>query len=105
MPDFIIGECPLRYFYDIFILHDNKSKFPESGYLEKLHNQYQNFNITYRNVGNAFEGAFEIRGITVAAYYRLLIPEVITEYDKIFYFDVDIIFEVIFLRFYGNRFS
>ncbi|MBE9392069.1 glycosyltransferase family 8 protein [Elizabethkingia anophelis] len=79
-------------FYDIFILHDNKSKFPESGYLEKLHNQYQNFNITYRNVGNAFEGAFEIRGITVAAYYRLLIPEVITEYDKIFYFDVDIIF-------------
>ncbi|MDV2446931.1 stress protein [Elizabethkingia anophelis] len=79
-------------FYDIFILHDNKSKFPESGYLEKLHNQYQNFNITYRNVGNAFEGAFEIRGITVAAYYRLLIPKVIPEYSTIMYHDVDVIF-------------
>ncbi|KUY16961.1 stress protein [Elizabethkingia miricola] len=79
-------------FYDIFILHDNKSSFPKRGYLEKLNNKYQNFNITYRNVGNAFENAFEIRGITVAAYYRLVIPEVIPEYDKIFYFDVDIIF-------------
>ncbi|AQX08237.1 glycosyltransferase family 8 protein [Elizabethkingia ursingii] len=79
-------------FYDIFILHDDKSKFPQSGYLEKLKDQYQNFNITYRNVGNAFEGAFEIRGITVAAYYRLLIPKIIPEYNTIMYHDVDVVF-------------
>lgn len=79
-------------FYDIFILHDDYCEYPESGFLEKLHQKYDNFNITYRSVGNAFEGAYEVRGITIAAYYRLLIPEVISEYDKIFYFDVDIIF-------------
>jgi len=79
-------------FYDIFILHDDKVKFPTSGYLEKLHSEYKNFSITYRSVGNAFDGAFEIRGITKATYYRLLIPEIIQEYDKIIYSDVDMIF-------------
>jgi len=79
-------------FYDIFILHDDKAKFPISDYLEKLYNKYKNFSITYRSIGNAFENAFEIRGITKACYYRLLIPEIITEYDKIMYSDVDVIF-------------
>lgn len=79
-------------FYDIYILHDNVSSFPSSGYLERLTSKFQNFNITYRNVGEVFKDAFEIRGITIAAYYRLLIPEVIPEYDKIMYHDVDVIF-------------
>lgn len=79
-------------FYDIFILHDTTCKFPDTGYLELLYNRFQNFKITYRSVGNEFAGAFEIRDITKAAYYRLLIPELITEYDKIMYHDVDVIF-------------
>lgn len=79
-------------FYDIFILHDNRAKFPTSNFLEKLHNKYNNFKISYRTVGESFEEAFEIRGITVAAYYRLLIPELIPEYSKIMYHDVDVIF-------------
>ncbi|GAA4142004.1 glycosyltransferase family 8 protein [Sphingobacterium kyonggiense] len=79
-------------FYDIFILHDYRSSFPSSNHLERLHEVYSNFKIHYRNIGNSFDNAFEIRGITKAAYYRLLIPEVIKEYEKVFYFDVDIIF-------------
>lgn len=79
-------------FYDIFILHSDECEFPYSGYLEKLYDRYQNFSITYRNVKNAFKGAFEIRGITIAAYYRLLIPDIIKEYDKIMYHDIDVIF-------------
>lgn len=43
-------------------------------------------------VDGTFDQAFEIRGITTAAYYRLLIPELIPEYDKIIYSDVDVIF-------------
>ena len=35
-----------------------------------------------------------IRGITTAAYYRLLIPELIPEYDKVIYADADIIFRM-----------
>lgn len=79
-------------FYDIFILHDNAAIFPTSGYLENLKSKYPNHNITYKNVGTAFKDAFQIRGITQATYYRLLIPELIPEYDKIMYHDVDIIF-------------
>ena len=79
-------------FYDIFILHDNRSSFPSSKHLERLQEVYSNFKIHYRNIGSSFDNAFEIRGITKAAYYRLLIPEVIKEYEKVFYFDVDIIF-------------
>ena len=43
---------------------------------------------------DTFDHAFEIRGITTPAYYRLLIPELIPEYDKVIYSDVDIIFRM-----------
>jgi len=79
-------------FYDIFILHDETCKFPTSGYLELLHNRFENFKINYRGVGNVFGEAFEIRGVTKATYYRLLTPKLIIEYDKIMYHDVDVIF-------------
>jgi len=79
-------------FYDIFILHDEHATFPASNFLEQLNTKYQNFSITYRNVGNPFPEAFEIRGITIPAYYRLLIPKLIPEYDTIMYHDVDVIF-------------
>lgn len=78
-------------YYDIFILHEDRASFV-NGKLNDLHQFYHNFKLNFRSVGNEFDGAFEIRGITKAAYYRLLIPELIPEYDKIFYFDVDIIF-------------
>lgn len=78
-------------FYDIFILHSDECRFPV-GRLNQLPLHYGNCRINYRTVGREFEQAFEIRGITVAAYYRLLIPELIPEYDKVLYSDVDVIF-------------
>ena len=78
-------------FYDIFILHSEKCTFCDSK-LNELPFKYSNCSITFRSVGREFENAFEIRGITVATYYRLLIPEIIPEYDKIIYSDVDVIF-------------
>jgi len=86
-------------FYDIFILHADKSTF-QHGKLKELPARYGNCQITFRSVGRAFENAFEIRGITYAAYYRLLIPELITEYDKIIYSDVDVIFRNDLTRIY-----
>lgn len=79
-------------FYDIFILLAEDSLQIQNGILNKLKHKYSNFNITYRPIKYQFNEAFEIRGITKATYYRLLIPEVIPEYDKIMYHDVDIIF-------------
>jgi lipopolysaccharide biosynthesis glycosyltransferase len=79
-------------FYDIFILHAAGCRFPQ-GRLNELPQRYPNCQITYRVVGHDFENYFEIRGITFAAYYRLIIPELIPEYDKILYSDIDVIFQ------------
>lgn len=79
-------------FYDIFILHSYKVDIDKEG-LDLLSRYYKkNCKISYRKVGNTFDNAFEIRGITISTYYRLLIPELIPEYDKIIYSDVDVIF-------------
>lgn len=78
-------------FYDIFILHSQKQPL-EHSLIDKLPGFYKNCRITYRFVDDTFDSAFEIRGITTPAYYRLLIPELIHEYDKVLYSDVDVIF-------------
>ena len=80
-------------FYDIFILHSAHVSLKKEE-LDKLPKYYKNCRIQYRQVDNTFDSAFEIRGITSATYYRLLIPELIPEYDKIIYADVDIIFRM-----------
>ena len=77
-------------FYDIFILHDGDTVI--DGRILSLPEHYGNCRITERRVENEFSGAYEIRGITSPAYYRFLAPELIPEYDKILYSDVDVIF-------------
>ena len=76
-------------FYDFFILHAGDK--PDITDLPKILASYHNMRVQYRNVGDAFSGAYEIRGITQAAYYRLLAPELVTEYDRAIYADVDMI--------------
>lgn len=80
-------------FYDIFILHSADIKLNKTE-LDRIAGYYKNCRIQYLQVDNTFDNAFEIRGITAATYYRLLIPELITQYDKIIYADVDIIFRM-----------
>lgn len=78
-------------FYDIFILHSDRFDFSDSRILA-IARQFANCRITFRPVKDEFVGGFEIRGITETCYYRLLIPELVPEYDKILYSDVDVIF-------------
>lgn len=80
-------------FYDIFILYgENSKEIITKSNLSELAAKYSQCKITFRSVGKAFDKAFEIRGITTSTYYRLLIPEIIPEYGKIMYHDVDVIF-------------
>lgn len=88
-------------FYDIFILHSAKENLCTKE-LDRLRECHTNFRIQYRPVGNIFDKAYEIRGITTPAYYRLLIPELIPEYDKIIYSDVDVIFREDLQDFYNT---
>ena len=80
-------------FYDIYILHSEKEEL-DKFFFSKIVEEFQNCKINYVTVGNIFDGAFEIRGITTPAYYRLLIPKLIPQYDKIIYADADIIFRL-----------
>lgn len=78
-------------FYDIFILYSSDTPLKKEE-LNKIPYYYKNCRIQYREVDDTFNSAFEIRGITTSTYYRLLIPNLILEYDKIIYSDVDVIF-------------
>jgi lipopolysaccharide biosynthesis glycosyltransferase len=78
-------------FYDIFILHSEKENLNTTE-LDRIPQYFPNCRIQYRQVDGTFDKSFEIRGITTPAYYRLLIPELIPEYDKILYSDVDVVF-------------
>ena len=78
-------------FYDIYILTSRKKPIKDEN-LERLPEIVSRCNITYKYVGEEFDNSFEIRGITTPAYYRLIIPDLIPEYDKILYSDVDVIF-------------
>lgn len=79
-------------FYEYFILYSGD--IPEIAGIDKIKKTYSNMSVTYRSVGDVFNGAYEIRGITAAAYYRLLAAELIPEYDKVIYADVDMIFRL-----------
>jgi len=79
-------------FYDIFVLYAGEP--PVIDGLERIRDVYPNMELHYRSVGNFFSSAFEIRGITKAAYYRLLAANLVPEYDRVLYSDVDIIYRM-----------
>ena len=88
-------------FYDIFILH-KPDPFISNGILLELADHYKDScKITFREIIGEFDDGFVIRGITETAYFRLLAAEMIPEYDKIIYSDVDVIFREDLSRFYN----
>lgn len=89
----LLKNAATETFYDIYILHSEKERLDKS-LLSKVTKEFKNCKINYITVGDTFDGAFEIRGITTPAYYRLLIPKLIPQYDKIIYADADIIFRL-----------
>ena len=72
----LLKNANAETFYDIYILHSRDEDFERSE-LNRLPLFYANCRIQYRTVDGFFDSAYEIRGITTPAYYRLLIPELI----------------------------
>lgn len=77
--------------YDIYILHRSGEQLDLTD-VRRVMTQFPQSTLRLREVGGEFDGSFEIRGITTPAYYRLLIPELILEHDRVIYSDVDVIF-------------
>lgn len=88
--------------YDIFIIHKTKEiNSEERNSFNALVQQYPQHRISFIEINNFFEGAYEVRNITTTCYYRLLIPRLQkrinsinqTNYNTIIYLDVDTIIE------------
>lgn len=88
----IVTSAKKETFFDFYILHSGHK--PHIVGLEKLRSCYQNIDIKYRSVGGVFNKSYQVRGITTAAYYRLLAADLIPEYDQVIYADVDMIFRM-----------
>lgn len=78
-------------FYDVFYLvppdFDNQHKRK----IEYLKTEFKNFNITYIDMGDNFANiVLQIPHISVQTYYRLLLPDILTAYDKCIYLDGDV---------------
>lgn len=78
-------------FYDIFIIHSDKYDLSKTD-VAKIPTYFNNCRLNFRPISGEFVGSYEIRGIPETCYYRMLSPELIPEYDKILYSDVDVIF-------------
>ncbi len=77
--------------YDVYILHRNGESL-DTSYIDRVFEQFPAHSLKLIGVDGTFDSSLEIRGITTPAYYRLLIPNLIREYDRVIYSDVDVIF-------------
>lgn len=80
-------DCHIAIYMLISNDFDNKCK----ARLTRLISNYD-ASIEFINVGDRFDNCFEIRNISTATYYRLYIPWLIPQHDKIIYCDGDVIF-------------
>ncbi|RCK76502.1 MAG: Lipopolysaccharide biosynthesis glycosyltransferase [Ignavibacteriae bacterium] len=81
-------------FYEIYIFHPGDLVGHYAETITKLKAKYNNCNFTFLDMHDKFNNAHVLRGIPNVTYYRLLVPEVLPQYDKIIVSDVDIIFNV-----------
>lgn len=98
----LLANADKDTFYEIFILHSERVDLRKDE-LGKVDQAYPNCRLRYVAVDDSFDSAYEVRHVTKATYYRLLLPVLITEYDKIIYSDVDIIFRMDLWKAYSTE--
>lgn len=76
--------------FDIFILQSEDVTDDDRKCLSKMVKSFSS-RITFIDPGDHFSKSYEIRGISHACYFRLLIPWLIPQYDKVIYLDGDIV--------------
>lgn len=76
--------------FDIFILQSKDVTDEDRMRLTGMVKTFSS-NITFIDPGDHFANSYEVRGISYASYFRLLIPWLLPQYDKAIYLDGDII--------------
>lgn len=75
----------------IYILQNDDVTDADRNVLRLICNSHS-ASIQFISIGHIFDNSFQIREISTPTYYRLLIPWIIPDHNKIIYLDGDIIF-------------
>jgi UDP-glucose:(galactosyl)LPS alpha-1,2-glucosyltransferase len=80
-------------FYDIFILHCDTLCLETRKSLECFYNKrYSNFKFNWTYVNKEKLERFPLCKMSVETYFRLLIPDLLPQYDKVLWADCDFVF-------------
>jgi len=99
----LLLNAKLDTFYDIFILY-NRFQLSETNKsdLQSAFLGNEKCRIVFVEMGDAYFDAAVLGRLTTAAYYRLAIPKVFPQFEKIIYSDVDIVFQQDLAELYHN---
>lgn len=78
--------------YHIYCVCTKEAAHVESQLAGIIEDIDQDTTLTVRVVDNPYRDAYEVRGISTGAYFRLMLPGLLLEVDKILYTDVDVLF-------------
>lgn len=84
-------ECSMDADMEVFILHSPSVTDDDRKMLQLICDKFK-IKLSFLSMGDQFNDGYEIRSITIATYYRLLIPWLIPQYDKVVYCDGDVVF-------------
>ena len=90
----LLLNAKLDTYYDIYILC-NQAQLDEDNCTALLNAFADNMqsHLTFVDVGDAYSDAAPMRRITTPTFYRLMIPTLFPQFDKVIYADIDIIFQ------------
>ena len=83
-----------------FDFEDKNIKF-----LNSLHEDYDYFNITFLKLDHRYDNAYISRNITIEAYFRFSVAELLPLVNKVLYFDTDVIVYRDLYSFYSLNFN
>ncbi len=86
-------ESAQEALYDIYVIISRNVTDEDKLLLQSQVAKINGHKISFIPAPTDFDSALEIRGISTAAYYRLLIPWLLEDFDKVIYSDVDVIFK------------
>lgn len=90
----LIESASIETHYDIYVFHPDINNKTISEFEKMVENS--NHNITFKQISkDKFKNAPINKGgsWTEIVYYRLLIPELLFQYDKVIYSDIDVFFK------------
>lgn len=104
MSSILSSKATNTYICFYLIVPDN---FKKRNYkiFDSLHEEYDYFNITYYKMDNRYDKAYTSNHITIQAYYRFSLGEILQNWNKTIYIDSDVVVYKDLSNFYNLNFN